>query len=118
MPFRQRERIWRSLYSTRLIRLAECNLFCGERLGAMDCCPTGGRVPAAYEFLIDVLVARAAIARSQVVADSKPMMVHLLLSGRGLVAIKAGDALLRVHGKFVVMDHGVLQPRMALSAFS
>ena len=84
----------------------------------MNCCPTGGRVTAAQELLVDAFMAGAAIARGQVSADHKAVVIDLLLARGRLVAVQAVDALFCVGGHFVFVHHGILEARMALRAFA
>jgi len=71
---------------------------------------------AAKEFLIDAFMAGSAITGCQVSADDKSVMIDFLLAGRGLVAIQAIYALLRMSGHFIFVNNRVLQTRVALGA--
>jgi len=93
MPFGYGERIRRTICATWLELLAEGDLLFAEALGAMHCRPAWRRVAAAQEFLIDVFVAGAAVARGEMIADDEAVMVDLILACGGRVAIEAGYVL-------------------------
>lgn len=118
MPFRQHERVRRTLRATRLELFAEGNLLRTQALFTVDGGPTWRSVAAAKEFLVDGFVAGAAIARSQMGADRKAVVIDFLLAGARLVAVEAIDALLRVGGHLVFMDDRVLKPCVTFGAFS
>jgi hypothetical protein len=63
-------------------------------------------------------MAGAAIARGQMCADNETVVIDLLLTGTRLMAVKTVDALLRVRGHLVLMNHGVLEPCVTLSALA
>ena len=51
-------------------------------------------------------------------ADHEPVMIDFLLSGAGLMAVKAIDAPLRVCGHLVFVYDRILKPGVAFGAFS
>jgi hypothetical protein len=67
--------------------------------------PTGGGVAAAKKFLVNTFMAGAAIPSGQVGADGKAVVIHLLLTWTGLVAVEAIHALLSVGGHLVFMHN-------------
>jgi len=50
--------------------------------------------------------------------DHESVMIDFLLAGGGLVAVEAIHTLLRMRRHFVLVDHRILEPGMALCAFS
>ncbi len=118
MAFRQRERIGRPIRAAGLKLLTEGDLFLAQSCGAVNCCPARRGVPAAQKFLVDVFMARAAIAGGEMIADDESVMVHFVLARGRRVAIEARDVLARVDRHFVFVDDGVLLTRMALGAFA
>ena len=93
MAFRHRERIGRALGAAGLELLAEGDLLRRQACGAVNRGPARRGVTAAQKFLVDVFVARAAIAGGEMVADDEAVMVLFVLAGGGLVAIEAVDVL-------------------------
>ncbi len=118
MSLGESERIRRTLGAAWLELFTVRDLFGTEPLLPVNRCPTRSSVPAAQELLVDAFVAGAAIARSQVRADDKAVVIDLLLSGTRLMAVKTVDAFLCMCGHLVLMDHGVLEPRMTLGALA
>lgn len=118
MPFGDDQRIWRALGCTGLKLLAEGDLFRSQALFSVDGCPAWRGVAAAQVFLVDALMACAAVSGSEMRADDEAVVIDLVLSGGGLVAIEAVDALSGVGGHFVLVDHGVLEPGMAFGALA
>jgi hypothetical protein len=62
-------------------------------------------VATSKKLLIDPFVAGAAIAGSQMSADGKAVVIYFLLTRGWLVTVKTIDALLRMSGHFVFMNH-------------
>ena len=75
-------------------------------------------MPAVQELLVDVLVAAAAIAGGELGGNDEAVMVFLLLSGGGLMAVEAVDALSACSAHFVLVDDGVLGARVAFGALA
>ena len=74
---------------------------------------------AMQKLLINLFVATAAVSRGEANRrNDESVMIFFLLPGRGLVAVQAVDALLRVAAHFVFMHHGILRPLVAFGAFS
>lgn len=84
----------------------------------MDGGPTRRRVAATEEFLIDVLVAGAAIASRKVSANHKSVVIDLLLAGPGLVAVETIHIFLRVNRHLVFVNDRVLKASVTFGAFS
>jgi len=118
MPFREYERVWRTLRATWLELLAESNLLEAQPFLAMDGCPTGCGMATAQKLLIYAFVARTAVAGGQMRADYEAVVIGLLLTWTRLVTIEAVDTLLRVSGHLVFMYNRILQARMALGTFA
>jgi hypothetical protein len=70
------------------------------------------------ELLVDAFVTAAAIAGSEFGGDDKSVMVFLFLPGRGLVALKAIDALFGVGTHLIFMNDRILRAGVALGALS
>jgi hypothetical protein len=62
-------------------------------------------VSASQEFLVNRLVTAPAVAGRQFGSDNEAMVILLLLTVGGLVAVEAIDASLRVRADFVLMNH-------------
>ena len=105
MTFRHREWIGPALDASGLVSFAERNLFRRQAIFSMYRGPAGSGVAAPQEFLINALMARAAIAGCEVLADLKAVMIHLLLAGSRLVTLEAVDSLVRVFRHLVLVDH-------------
>ena len=118
MSFGDDQRIWRASGCTGLKLLAEGDLFRRQALFSVDRCPTWRGVPAAQVLLVDALMACTAVSGGEMRADDKAVVIGLFLSGGGLMAIEAVDALSGVGGHLVLMDDGVLKPGMALGALA
>lgn len=73
---------------------------------------------AACKFLVDLFVARPAIARSDQGGNDEALVIFLLLALRGLVAVEAGNAFSGVLAHFKFMNDGILLVRMAFRAFA
>ena len=73
-------------------------------------------MPAAEKLLVGIFMATAAVGRGNCVADGKAVMVLLLLIGRRLMAVEAGDILRRVSAELEFMHDGMLQLRVAFGA--
>ena len=116
MPFRKYERIRRTPCAAWLELLAKRYLFRSEPLLTLHGGPTGSSMAAAKKFLINAFMARPAITNCQVDANDESVMIDFLLAGRGLVAIQAIYALLRMSGHFIFVNNRVLQTRVALGA--
>lgn len=82
--------------------------------------PRGSRVPASHKFLINLLMADAAVCRCDMCRNLKSIMINLvfLLAFLRLVAIEAGYALRCVLAHLKFMHDGVLLARMALRTFT
>src|SRR5215469_17231790 len=87
--FRRDEWMRRAFRSSGLILFCEGDLFRLQSLLAINRRPGCCCVTAAQEFLINTLVAGAAVSRGKMCGDYESMMVLLLLAFRWLVAIKA-----------------------------
>ena len=118
MPFGDDKRIWRAFGCTGLELLAEGDLFRLQALLSVDGCPAWRGVPAAQVLLVDALMAGAAVAGGEMRADDEAVVIDLFLSGGGLVAIEAVNALFGVGGHLVLMNNGVLKTGMALGALA
>ena len=70
------------------------------------------------KLLIDVFVAAAAVPRGQLGGDHEAVMILFALAGSGLMAVEAVHTFLGVQAHLVFVNHGVLQARVALGAFS
>lgn len=118
MPLRQCQRVGRTFRAAWLKLFAEGNLFRTQALFSMDGGPTRRRVAATEEFLIDVLVAGAAIASRKVSANHKSVVIDLLLAGPGLVAVETIHIFLRVNRHLVFVNDRVLKASVTFGAFS
>ena len=118
MPFRKHKRIGRPLRAAGLKLFAECNLLWSQAFLAVDGGPAWSGMAATKEFLVDALVAGAAVSRGQMGTDHKPVVIDLLLAGARLVAVKTIDTLLRMGRHFVFVNDRVLKASVALRAFS
>jgi hypothetical protein len=96
MAFGQSEWVGRTLGASGLELFAEGDLLSAQTLFAMYGGPTGSGVAAAQKLLIDAFMAGAAVARGEMGADHKAVMVNLLLIRSGLVAVQAIHAFLRM----------------------
>src|SRR6185503_9314926 len=105
MSFGQCERIRRSFGAAGLVGFGKVDLLGREPLGSMHGGPARHRVAAAQVFLIDGLVAAAAVPCRQMFTDDEAVVVDLLLAGRGLVAIEAVHTFLGMIGHFVLVDN-------------
>ena len=76
-------------------------------------------MPTARELLVYLLMTAPAIRGGQAnTRDHKPVMIFLVLSRRGLVALQAVDAFLCVLAHFVLMHDRILQARVTLRALA
>ena len=91
--FELRDHIRRPASCSGLKLLGKINLFGRETFFSVYGCPCGGGVPAVQELLIDRFVTAAAVSRSEFRGNNKSVMVLLILSGCGLMAIETVDAL-------------------------
>src|SRR5262249_7642737 len=98
--------------------LGERDILGLETALAEDGRPRDGGVAAPQEFLIDGVVARAAVAGRELRDDGEAVMILTLLSGSRLMAIEAVDALSRVRAQLVFVDDRILLGRMALGALA
>src|SRR5579859_1591452 len=112
------ERMRRTAGASWLIGFGKIHLLGGESFFAIDGGPGGSGMAAAEELLVDAFVAAAAISRGELGGDDEAVVVFLVLSGRGLVALKAVDAFAGVRAHLVFVHDGVLGALVALGAFS
>jgi hypothetical protein len=112
------EGICRALDVAGIVLLGEGYLLGREAFFAHDCGPGRGGVTAAQKLLVDLLVARAAIAGGHLRGDDEAFMFLLFLGLRRPMAVQAGHALGGVLAHFEFVDDGVLLTRMALRAFA
>jgi hypothetical protein len=118
VPFSECEWIWRTLGAAGLELLAESDLFRRETLFAVHRSPTWRGVAAPQELLVDAFVAGSAVPRGQMGTDHKAVMIRLLLSGRGLVAVEAVYALFRMGRHFIFVHDRVLETCVAFRTLS
>src|SRR5690348_14444973 len=90
------KRVRRPSDAARLVSLSETDLFWRQSLCSVHRRPAGDCMATAQVFLVNGLVTRSAVPGREVLADHEAVMVHLLLSSRGLMAIEAVHALLRM----------------------
>jgi len=112
------ERIGGTLHVAGIELLAESDLVGGEPFFSHDSGPGSCGVAAAREFLVDLFVAGAAIARSHLSGDYEAVVILFLLTLRGLVAVEAGNAFPGVLAHLKFMNDGILLMRMAFRAFA
>jgi len=117
-PFERGEWMRRALGVSRMVLLSEVGLFGRDPAFPIDCRPRNRGVTAAEEFLIDGLVAPAAIRGRQVLGDHESVVVIPFLISCRLMALQTTHVLLRMHAHLVFVNNAVLQPVMALRAFS
>ena len=118
MSFREHQGIRCPLRASGLELLAEGDLLSAQAFFAVNGGPAWGGVATAKKFLVDALVAGAAVAGRQVGGDHESVMINFLLIGAGLMAVEAVDALFSVGRHFVFVNDGVLKPCMTLGALS
>jgi len=70
------------------------------------------------KLLIDVFVAAAAVPRGQLGGDHEAVMILFALAGSGLMAVEAVHTFLGVQAHLVFVNHRILSPGVAFSAFS
>lgn len=70
------------------------------------------------KLLIDVFVAAAAVPRGQLAGDHEAVMILFVLAGSGLMAVEAVHTFLGVQAHLVFVNHRILSPGVAFSAFS
>ena len=116
--FQLHEWMRRTASASGLIGFREVHLLGRQPLLAIDGSPRWSGMAAAQELLVDTFVATPAIARGQLGRDHEPVMVLLLLSGRGLVAFQAVHALAGVQAHFIFVDDRVLGASVTLGAFA
>ena len=104
MPFRHCECIWLALCTARLKLLTECNLLWRQALFPVNSGPARSGMTASQKFLVDGLMAGAAIAGGEVSADHKTVMIKLLLPRPGLVAVQATHTFFGVCRHFIFVD--------------
>src|SRR5438067_901007 len=75
-------------------------------------------MPAAQEFLINILVAASAISRRQFRGDYESVVFFLFLARCWLMALQAVHSFPSVHAHLVFMHYGILHSFVALRAFS
>ncbi len=73
---------------------------------------------AVQKFLVDLLVAHAAIACCKVSRNNEAVVLFLLLILSGLVTIEAVHAFLGMLAHFIFVHHRVLLPNVALGTFA
>jgi hypothetical protein len=118
MPLWKYERVRRPFRTTGLKLFAKGNLFRAQALFTVNGSPTGGGVATAKELLVDTLVAGTAVPSRQMSTDHESVMIDFLLTGSGLMAVEAIHTLLRMRRHFVLMNHRILEPGMALRALA
>lgn len=102
--------------TTGLVSLGEFDLFRPEAFFSEDCGPRWRRVAAPEKFLVDRLMAAAAVAGRQLGRKRKPVMLFPLLSVCRLMTVEAIDALPRVSADFILVHDRVLLLRVAFGA--
>jgi hypothetical protein len=75
-------------------------------------------VAAVQELLIDVLVTASAIASGQFGGDDEAVMILFILTGCGLMAVKAVHAFPGMQTHLVFVNHRILSARVTLRALS
>ena len=75
-------------------------------------------MPAARVLVVDLRVARFAIARRNLRGNHEAVVFFFLLALRGLMAIEAAHAVGRVFAHLIFVNHGVLLVQVAFRAFS
>src|SRR6266702_186801 len=108
----------RTTGTSRLVLFGEGDLLRSQTFLSVDGTPRGGGMAATQEFLVDALMATAAVAGSQMGTDHEAVMVHLLLSVCRLMAVEAVDSLAGVGAHLVFVYDRVLGPGMALGTLS
>src|SRR5215472_4554952 len=73
---------------------------------------------AAQELLIDVFMAATAVPCRQLGRNHEAVVIFLLLSGGGLMAVQATHTFGSVQAHFIGVDYGILSAHMTLCAFS
>jgi hypothetical protein len=105
-------------WAARLIAFRKLHLFRFQTLLSEHRRPRRRRMAAPQEFLVDRLVTAPAVAGGQLRRDDESVMVVLRLTGSGLVAIEAVDALLGVPAQFVLVDDRILLLAVTLGALA
>ncbi len=85
---------------------------------AIHRCPRGGPVSTVGKLLILQGVATLAVGARQGFTEREAVMLHFLLAFNLLMALQAVDAFLGVDAQLIFVDHGILQPGVALRALA
>src|SRR6266581_3438606 len=99
--------------------LGELGLLSSQAFRAEHRSPGGRGVAAAYEFLINLVVAGLAVSRREMSGNHKTVVIELVFSLAllRLVAIEAVHTNGGVLAHFVFVNDGILLSRMAFCAF-
>jgi hypothetical protein len=80
--------------------------------------PRRDAMPAVGKLLVLQGMALFAIGRRQSLAEGETVMLHLVLAGDLLVAFETIHALFGVNAEFILVDNGIMLPRVALGTFA
>jgi len=116
--FQLDERMRRTPSSARLIGLREIHLLGREPLFSIDGSPCRSSVAAVQELLVDRFVAAPTIAGCEFGGDHESVMIFLLLTLRGLVTLKAVNALTGMCAHLVLVNDRILCALMTLGTFA
>jgi hypothetical protein len=98
--------------------LCEFNLIFGEVLCSGDRSPRRGAVPTPLKLIVFGCVALRTVLGRQFRGNREASMIHAHLPIAWLMTVQAGDPAIRVHARFILVDHrGSLLP-VALRALA
>src|SRR5215472_1203661 len=101
-----------------LILFREVDLLGRKTLLTVNSSPRCRGMTAMQKLLVNVLVAIAAIACGELGRNDKAVVIFLLLSASGLVAVQAIHAFACMQAHLVFMHYGILCARMTFSTLS